>query len=184
MKKKRGSRRPASSCRPASRRPCRPAIPQSARTGPAISAAAIRTAASRAGSGAGSASAGRPGAGVAVGDPARLGVEPEPRPPAQLRAVRAAIRPASVSPAISGATLRIRPTPTTAPVPSTNVPPKYACIDRNEPSPTWTRPTSGSPIASSGRRLSGRAGTNAGTRPTAGRRTGSPSRPRVPRAPR
>ncbi len=41
---------------------------------------------------------------------------------------------------------RNSPTPTTAPVPSTNVPPKYACMDRNEPSPTCISPTSGSPM--------------------------------------
>ena len=43
-----------------------------------------------------------------------------------------------MNPVSSGARLRIRPTPVTGPIPSTNVAPKYACIDRNEPIPTWT----------------------------------------------
>ncbi len=53
--------------------------------------------------------------------------------------------PIKTMPDMSEARFRNNPTPTTAPVPSAKVPPKYDCIAKNAPGPTCANAVMGSP---------------------------------------
>ena len=98
------------------------AIPQSESKRPAIAAAAIRGAASRPAIGSSRRSSNGPGPGARPPVPGRAAAaSPRPQPVRSSGIIRAASMPESVIPVISLPRLRSNPTPTTAPVPSTNV---------------------------------------------------------------